>query len=152
MKGGGNGRHRSIDASNITNPNCSVDSSNRLPVSRSTAPLISSVQIQPPQPQQTFDYVHSIGRTYTSSNRLKRYQVSQYHVNCFPTALLVQWAHRGYHHDLLTEFRTWGHRTKRLLILRRTHVRIEAGRRTPRDQRGREKANEIGQAHEHRGG
>src|ERR1700722_4000226 len=28
---GGNGKYRSIDASNIPNPNCSVDSSNRLP-------------------------------------------------------------------------------------------------------------------------
>jgi len=67
----------------------------------------------------------------------------------FPDGAPVQWG-IALHHDLLTELPYVGHRQKRLLILRRTHVRIEAGRTHGRvDQsRAEKKANEIGLAHD----
>jgi hypothetical protein len=52
---GRNGKHRNIGASNITNRNCSVGSSSRLPQEQlRRRERISSVQIRPPQPNFLF--------------------------------------------------------------------------------------------------
>jgi len=58
--------------------------------------------------------------------------------------LLVQWAHRGYHHDLLTDWPYVGHRTETALDPKEGACPHCSWKMTPRDQRAEKKRMKLG--------